>query len=269
MRPLFIKLIKYLLIPLGMLHGCFRQKSPFIILMYHRVNDHVHKELSVTQADFRRQMDYLNRKGRRVVSLEQALKSGRRQKTPEIVLTFDDGYEDFYTHAFPVLADYGYTSLVYLVPGYIGTDKVFPWDEDIGESRLMSWEQVDTLKKSGLVEFGSHSMSHPDFDRISSAKAQTELRLSRETLEKRLSLPVRHFAYPKGIVAHLNAVKDQYETAVSIFEGWRGVPSPTPKDLVRIQRVPVQRSDGLLLFAARLRGWLFAEGWLKRLLGRH
>lgn len=273
MKFRLIRLIKYALIPFGIISACFRpRKSPFVILMYHRVNDGVRKELSVTRADFRRQMDYLQKKGYRVVSLGEALSPACREKKdkkPWVVLTFDDGYEDFYTDAFPVLSEYGYTSLLYLVPGRIGSGEVFWWDRDIGESALMSWEQLDNLKKSGLVEFGSHSMSHPDFDRINRDAARQELLQSKKVLEGRLSMPVRHFAYPRGIIAHQDIVGELYETAVSIFDGSSGAAHCPLDSVTRLVRMPVQRSDGPVLFAARLKGWLCAEGFIKGLIGKH
>jgi len=273
MKLWLIRLIKYAMIPFGIAGACLRpKKSPFIILMYHRVNNDVNKELSVTKADFRRQMEYLRKKGYRVVPLSEALSPACREKKdkkPWVVLTFDDGYEDFYTDAFPVLFEYGYTSLIYLVPGRIGSGEVFWWDRDIGESALMSWEQLDNLKKLGLTEFGSHSMSHPDFDRINEDTAREELARSKEVLENRLSVPVRHFAYPRGVIAHRDIVGEFYETAVSIFDGRAGAALCGQDDMTRLARMPVQRSDGPVLFAARLKGWLAAEGLLKRLLGKH
>lgn len=271
MKFQLLRLIKYALIPFGIVNSWLRpMKSPFIILMYHRVNDDVLKELSVKRADFRRQMEYLRKKGYRVVSLDEALSPvcrEKKDKKPWIVLTFDDGYEDFYTDAFPVLSEYGYKSLLYLVPGRIGSDEVFWWDRDIGKSALMSWEQLDSLKKSGLVEFGSHSMSHPDFDRINRDTARQELIQARNVLESRLSVPVRHFAYPRGVIAHQDVVGELYETAVSIFDG--SVSLSSPDSMTKLARMPVQRSDGHILFAARLKGWLCAEGFLKRLIGKH
>ena len=206
------------------------------------------------------------------ISLGEALSPACREKKdkkPWVVLTFDDGYEDFYTDAFPVLSEYGYTSLLYLVPGRIGSGEVFWWDRDIGESALMSWEQLDNLKKSGLVEFGSHSMSHPDFDRINRDDARQELLQSKKVLEGRLSMPVRHFAYPRGIIAHQDIVGELYETAVSIFDGSSGAAHCPLGNVTRLVRMPVQRSDGPVLFAARLKGWLCAEGFIKRLIGKH
>ena len=271
MRPLLIKLAKFLMIPLGMAYQCFREKPPFLILMYHRVNNSVCKEISVKEDDFRWQMAYLNRKGYEVVTLDQALRmdAKERRRTKTVVLTFDDGYRDFYTNARPELDKYGYPALVYLVPGFIETDNTFWWDKDLGESPLMDWRQILSLSEGGLTYFGSHTMTHPDFDRIGRVEAEEELRSSRAVLQEKLGADIRHFAYPRGIVGHVREVGTVYDTAAAIFDGYYGAGSRAADCRLRLKRLPVQRSDGRLLFAARLRGWLEPEGWVKTLLGRH
>ncbi len=272
MKQLVVTLAKCLMIPLGMLHALLGKGRPAVsILMYHRIHDGVEKELSVKEADFRWQMDYLRRKGYRVISLDEALAlpapvPGAKEKYA--VLTFDDGYEDFLTKAYPLLRQYRYPSIVYIVPGYIDTGKVFWWDRDIGRSSLLSWEQIGELSAGGLVQFGSHTMTHPDLDGLQEKEIQREMQESKESIQGKLQKEVRHFAYPRGIVTEcaLQSAARCYDTAVSIFEGTqirRG------GQWAKLRRLPVQRTDGRLLFGARLRGWLVAEGWLKGLVGRH
>lgn len=270
MKQFAIKLAKYLMIPVGALWKLIRPASHVSILLYHRVNDGVNKEISVRTADFRWQMEYLKRHGYRVVTLDEAV-AGLPEGGKRVVITFDDGYEDFCLNAYPVLREYGYACTVYLVPGYVGTGKVFRWDGDIGESRLMSWEQISALKEDGLVVFGSHTMSHSDLDSLSRAGTVRELRESREALRTRLSSDVRHFAYPRGIVTPdaLAAARELYATAVSIFDGYEIIPEGIKQGTSKLKRLPVQRSDGRHLFRARLNGWLAPEGWLKLALGRH
>lgn len=264
------KLAKYLMIPFGMVQAGLQKSNPFVILMYHRINDAVSKEVSVTEADFRWQMEYLRRKGWHVITLDEALQSGddASRKDKRVVLTFDDGYVDFYTTASPILAEYGYPSLVYILPGYIGTGKVLWWDRDIGESRLMNWEQIRKLASDGLVAFGSHTMTHPDFNRIGAAEAEDELRRSQVAISEKLGIHARHFAYPRGIVGHVESVGAVYDTAASIFDGYGSAHADRPGYRLLLQRLPVQRSDGKALFAARLHGWLMLEGSLKKLMGK-
>jgi peptidoglycan/xylan/chitin deacetylase (PgdA/CDA1 family) len=267
--------IKVLMIPLGALIASVKRTDPIIILMYHRVNDLVHKEISVTKKDFRWQMEYLRKRGYRVISLDQAIELSLHQSagytTPGakagkyVVLSFDDGYQDFYTTASPILSVYGYPSIVYLVPGYMDTGKVFWWDRDLGKSDLMSWKDVKELISNPLVGFGSHSLTHPDLDQLDRRQIDQELGSSKRILEEQLSRQVRHFAYPRGIVTDeaKELVRVHYETGLSIFDG-----AEISKSLMQIKRLPVQRSDGRFLFGPRLRGWLAPEEWIKKRLGR-
>ena len=271
MRLFLIKLVKCLMIPLGVISLCFHKKPPFLILMYHRVNDSVSKEISVKEDDFRWQMSYLKRKGYEVVTLDAALRldlqRSRRAKT--VVLTFDDGYRDFYTKARPVLDKFGYPALVYLVPGCLESKNTFWWDRDLGESPLMNWKQIRSLSEGGLTLFGSHTMTHPDFNRIGPGEAEEELRSSQALLQKNLGGEIRHFAYPRGIVGHVATVGAVYDTAAAIFRGYDSTQSHRADYRLQLKRLPVQRSDGRLLFAARLRGWLEPESWVKVLLRRY
>lgn len=282
MKTIIIKLIKYLLLPIGFLHALFNRNNNIVILMYHRINDSVSKELSVRRSDFIWQMNYLLRKGYKVISLDEAIRNEfidsinqhicgcTYKKKKYIVLTFDDGYEDYYTTAFPILLHFGYPSLVFPVPGYIETGNVFRWDKDLGESRLMNWKEIKELSETDLVVFGSHSMTHPDFDKISLKQAEEELVLSRDILEEKLALRIRHFAYPRGIVDKktLDIIKKLYQTGLSIYNGYEITGEISYSDLFQLKRIPVQRSDGRFLFGPRIKGWLVPEEWLKRLLGR-
>lgn len=274
-KKLFIKIFKYLIIPLGMLYVLFKRKRNITILMYHRVNDSVSKELSVTNANFLWQMEYLNRKGYKVISLDEAILSecisNENKKEKYIVLTFDDGYEDYFTNAFPVLSEFGYPSIIYLVPGYVETDNVYWWDNDLGESKLMNWIQINELKNKEIVQFGSHSMSHPDFNQLNEKKIEEELCLSQEILQQKLILKVRHFSYPRGIVTRCakDKIKTIYDTAVSIFDGYEIVNDCEDDYLMQLKRVPVQRSDGRYLFIARLKGWLDLEEYIKKVIRHH
>lgn len=275
---------KYTMIPVGMLHSRLHRRKagsrPMIkVLLYHRVQDQVQKEIAVTHRNFRWQMEYLLRKGYQVIPLEEALHlkpdgpphSEKCQRYA--VLTFDDGYQDFYTDVFPILQQYEFPAALYLVSGYVGTSKVFWWDQDLGKSDLMDWKQVKQIAASGLITIGSHTTHHPDLDTIGQRELQRQLKRSQMTLEEQLKVPVRHFSYPRGIVTdEARAVaKSLYDSAVSIFDGYdlsERVSDKRDDVIYQIKRLPVQRSDGRLLFAARLQGWLIGEEWFKNRMRR-
>lgn len=180
-------MIKYLLLPLGIIHAVlFRPRDEILILMYHRVDDDVKKELAVTKASFNWHMDYLYRKKYNVISMKEAYSmiSNDAVVGRHIVISFDDGYKDYYTHAFPILYRYKYPSIMYLCPGYIESTKRYWWDHDETDVRLMEWKDIRELNESDLVEFGSHTMDHRDINRLSMAEIEKEIIESKNILEK-------------------------------------------------------------------------------------
>jgi glycosyltransferase involved in cell wall biosynthesis/peptidoglycan/xylan/chitin deacetylase (PgdA/CDA1 family) len=263
------KAAKYLLLPLGWgIRAVWPRRDEVIILMYHRVCAGVGKELAVTPADFAWHLDYLRRHHYAVIPLDRAwemLRAGT-VRGKSVVLTFDDGYADYDQNARPLLEALGYPSTLYLVPGWIGTGRVFPWDRDSGESPLLGWERLRQLAATGLVSFGSHTLDHIDLAGLDEAALDREVAGSRRLLEQRLKQPVRHFAYPRGISDGLAErwVGAHYQTGVLISTGRRVARTIRPEDRVRLKRVPIQNSDGRRLFVAKLKGWLIGEEWLRQ-----
>jgi peptidoglycan/xylan/chitin deacetylase (PgdA/CDA1 family) len=134
----------------------------------------------------------------------------------------------------------------------------------------MSWEQIESIKNSPLIQVGSHTMTHRDLDRTSEEGTWWELGRSKDALQVRLGIEVRHFSYPRGIMTPyaIKTAGTLYQTAVSIFEG-NDIFGGREHALMKIKRIPIQRSDGRNLFGPRIRGWLAAEGLLKKAAGRH
>ncbi len=270
MKILVLSLIKLILLPFGMLASIFTGSRPGIrILMYHRVNDQVEKELSLRLDSFAWQMEYLKAGSYSVISMGTALEmiaSGAITGN-NIVLTFDDGYEDFYTNAYPILKKHGFHSTIYIVPGFIETGNIFWWDKDIKESSLMNWRQIIELSESGLVTIGSHTNSHTDLNRLDEEGIRKELLQSRAVIEEKTKQPVRHFSYPRGILTDtaLDVVRELYSTGVLLSNGIDAIKGSMGDQLYKLRRVPVQRSDGRYFFVARLKGWLFLEEMLRRL----
>lgn len=118
------------------------------------------------------------------------------KKQRAVVLTFDDGYEDNHRLLFPLLKKYNAKAVIYLVSGRQAND----WDVPKGEKplRLMTQQQRREMLASGLVEFGAHTLTHPDLTEIAPEQADEEIRQSKLQLEADLGVAVRTFAYPYG-----------------------------------------------------------------------
>lgn len=167
------------------------------ILCYHRLGTGVSKMI-VSPGSFEAQMAWLVRHDYRVIRLADLagfLAGQRPLPQRAVVLTFDDGYESFYRHAYPVLKKYGMPATV------------FVYTDFLGGGDALTWPQMQEMLASGLVDVQSHSKSHRNLvERLPGeteeryrANLDVEMRVPRDVLERRLPpLKVRHLAYPFG-----------------------------------------------------------------------
>jgi len=174
-----------------------------LIICYHCVKDEANSCLRPTKVlDFDRQMQYLSKRYS-PMSLERmahCLREGTSLPPKAIAVTFDDGYQDNYENAYPVLRKYNVPATVFLATNFIGTGEIPAWEEGYytGERALMlSWEQVCEMSDGG-ISFGSHTLSHPFLTRIPRKQLEYELCRSREIIEQQIGKPVTTFAYPSG-----------------------------------------------------------------------
>ena len=176
-----------------------------LILAYHRVNREIRDGLSVSPAMFRSQMGYLLAKGWTNVVLEEALSAqGLDREDRAFAITFDDGYQDNYFHAAPILDELGLRATVYLISDFIDSTTPFPWLTLRGERVLdhedlhMTSDQLEETLKSGRFVFGSHTRTHPMLSGLSLDAATEEIVGSKALLEERLGVVVQTFCYPAG-----------------------------------------------------------------------
>lgn len=165
------------------------------ILMYHYVRvvtdptDRIGINLSVKPDLFAQQMQYLATNGYTTLTMGDvyAILAGQQPLPPRpIALTFDDGYRDFYTAAWPVLRAHNFKATSYVITDFIGND------------RYMTWAMLKELDASGLVEIGAHTLDHGDLKAQSPTRRWQEIAESKATLERGLGHPVTAFCYPAG-----------------------------------------------------------------------
>lgn len=174
------------------------------ILMYHSISCNASsrfRQFTVSPASFAEQMAYLHQHGYAPMTITQyvGVRSQGGTALPErpVVLTFDDGFADFFTDALPVLKKYNFTATLYVSTAFI--DGVSRWLRHERETtRLMlTWEQLTEISSSG-IECGAHSHSHPQLDVLSRRVARDEILQSKRLLEDHLGRQVFSFAYPYG-----------------------------------------------------------------------
>jgi peptidoglycan/xylan/chitin deacetylase (PgdA/CDA1 family) len=226
------------------------------VLMYHyiRINpvasDRLGYGLSVTPADFAAQMEWLVKNGYHTVfpsELTAALTRNAPLPTKPVVLTFDDGYRDFYDQAWPVLKRYGLKASSAVVTNFV--DK-----GDRGDLQYMNWNMIKELDRSGMVEIASHTQSHPDLTRAGAAQRWAELSKSKEVIEQQLGHPCTAFVYPSGRydgATVADAKRAGYQIAFTTNDG----KVRTPQDggvILQLPRVRVAGGTTLAGFARNI-----------------
>ena len=168
--------------------------------------------------------------------LVEAIHEGRSLPPRPILLTFDDGNEDNYTTAFPIMQKYGMTGVLYLTYNYLDGDGFIKPDQ-VREMTAAGWE------------VGSHSISHPDLTGdVSPGRLRSEIVDSRQKLEDLLGVPILTFAYPFGDVG--SAVVDYVKFAGYIAAvGATGyTPNQGLGNLYNLQREEIKGSEDAKTF---------------------
>jgi len=164
------------------------------ILMYHSVarEPDRNNRLAVSTESFERQMRFLRAMRYNVIPLtELAGMLSRKEKVPArtVAVTFDDGYRDNYSQAFPILKKYRIPVTLFVITQEIGRPQ---------QDRL-SWEEIKEMQASGLVAIGSHCLGPEPLTKIASLdRVRSEIFDSKRLLEERLGTPVKAFSYPEG-----------------------------------------------------------------------
>ena len=138
------------------------------ILIYHQVGVNLGREMEVPIDTFRRQLEWMQSHGE-IVDLETAIKRrGEPDAHKLFVLTFDDGFEDVYHNAFPLLKERGLPFTLYLTTNPIETGE--PLDPRYPEAKPLTWDQINEMVGTGLVTVGAHTHTHPDLQKLAEAE---------------------------------------------------------------------------------------------------
>lgn len=122
---------------------------------------------------------------------------GEVSEPNRVALTFDDGFENVFDHALPLLDAQGFTGLVYLVADKLGKWNDWELPHGFVRERLMDDAQVREWLAAGH-QIGAHTLTHPHLTQLSRSEAREEISASRKKLEDRFGVPVTHFCYPYG-----------------------------------------------------------------------
>jgi peptidoglycan/xylan/chitin deacetylase (PgdA/CDA1 family) len=239
------------------------------ILMYHSIADEDESKTSAyyrtttVPSVFADQMRYLRSEGYRTCSLAEVitrLLTNCKNETKSVAITFDDGYHDFYQNAFPVLNECGFMATVFLPTAYIGESRL-----QFKGKNCLTWSEVKELQRNG-VEFGSHTVTHPQLQRLNRCAIEREVVDSKREIEQKTGYCVTSFAYPYAFPETEPDIKRilretlrsaGYQNGVCTVVGRvRGASDP-----LFLKRLPVNSLDDTALFHAKLVG---AYDWINR-----
>lgn len=195
------------------------------ILYYHSLGYEEGNELRVPPEKFASHMEYLAQNGYESVTLTELYQyfyEGGVLPEKAFVLTFDDGYEDNYTYAFPIAEKYGYSGTIFMVT---------EWIEGTG---YLKREQLLAMSRAGW-QIESHTVTHPYLNSISREQIKEELLTSQKVLEELLGKPQVALAYPYGVYDSLIIELSReagYKMGLTTDKGWAG-----PEDPFRLRRV--------------------------------
>jgi peptidoglycan/xylan/chitin deacetylase (PgdA/CDA1 family) len=236
--------------------------------MYHEVTAGPPEEMhAVSQAAFSAQMLWLRQTGYQSVSLADWLTPSDKLPPNPIIITFDDGYRDNYTQAWPILAEHGFSATIFLVTRRLGGTADWRGGGP-DQAPLLTWSEVREMARAGL-HFGSHTASHVDLNTCPLPVAEQELRESRDALQQALGAPVATLAYPFSrfnATVKVRVRRAGYQVACSCPTGYVGATNQDPYDL---RRITVLAGDQLTDFAAKVRGqWRRRLSWYRRVVGQ-
>jgi len=245
------------------------RRTSIPILMYHSISDerragvNPYYQTTTTLKVFAEQMAYLGANGYATISPAEAavvLGNNAEASRKNVVVTFDDGFLDFYTDAFPVLERFGFRATVYLPTAYVGESRA-----SFKGKPCLTWSEIRELRGHG-IEFGSHTVTHPQLYDLEPGVIEEEVLRSRQTIERELGCIVESFAYPYAFPEPDVAFKGRLRETLRQAGYRNGVCTTIGRpdarsDIFFMERLPINSGDDLSLFRAKLEG---AYDWLAK-----
>jgi peptidoglycan/xylan/chitin deacetylase (PgdA/CDA1 family)/GT2 family glycosyltransferase len=225
--------------------------SPLPVLMFHSISipaDRYERAHRLSPLRFRRFVRWLSDADYKSIDPFQWLSAPTDPRN--VMLTFDDGYEDFYSNGFPVLQENGFSATIFVVVDRIGATNSWDTQTRLGQRALLSLQQLRELQRYGIT-LGSHSLTHPRLPGLPHHELRREVTDSKSRLEDLLGTEVTCFAYPYGGV-------DERVRAAVAEAGYKMAMTTEPglsfwDDPLTVKRIGLSEKDLLADFLLKLR----------------
>ncbi|MBU1863187.1 MAG: polysaccharide deacetylase family protein [Candidatus Omnitrophica bacterium] len=214
------------------------------ILMYHNIDEQSRfSKLSVSPKSFEKQVAFIRKKDIDIISLQELIRCEHNRRSKKVCITFDDGFENNFLNASPILQKGNIRATI-----FVSTDH-------IGRKGYLSWEQLKDIAKSSNIMVGSHTKSHRWLPGMKTDELRREIIDSKKILEDRLGMPIEVLSYPLGGI-------NPEVIAIAKEAGYVCACSTNPPkeydetDPFTLRRIKITRtSDNLMLFSFKVSGY--------------
>ncbi len=229
------------------------------VLMYHRVvnkrSEAGHHNIYVKRKNIIKHFTFLKNKGYQTITFKELSVNPNMDITKKVILTFDDGYMDNYTLLFPLLQDFGFKAVIFLVTQL----KRNEWGIVEGEPvlSLMDSEHIKEMDAYG-IEFGGHTQTHPDLSTLAEKEIKQQVIGCKKDIEGIINKEVISFAYPFGgfndQVMRITA-EAGYKYGISTNKG----PKNFKENLMQIRRIEVSCKTTFFSFKRKVSGHYYKK----------
>jgi peptidoglycan/xylan/chitin deacetylase (PgdA/CDA1 family) len=214
--------------------------------------------LRVEPFEFEKQMKYLIKNNWTFFTMSELVEKKDELPARSIAITFDDGYEDNFTNAFPLLKKYNIKATIYLVVDRHNKE----WSskrkeknntgELKNEPKLLD-EQIHELISSGLIEIGSHTMNHDNLPNLNVDDKRNEIYNSKLIIEEKFKIKCNSFCYPFGLYdkEDIQTVKDSSYTNATTTK--KGIDNLAKSNIFELRRITISGKDNILAFKIKLK----------------
>ena len=238
----------------------------FVILMYHMISEPktaAEIKYACPPKQFEQHLKMLLSSGFKPVSMK-AVQEYYIQQTPlpdkAFLITLDDGFEDNYSNAFPILKHLQIPAIIYLATGLVGKTNQWMSAPTFSERKMLSWEQIKEMASQG-INFGSHTVSHPKLTELDDGSVSKELAESKQLIEEQLGMECSHFAYPYGLLTEKTrelVKKAGFKTACSTRSGFNNA----ERDPLILHRIEVYGDDSKWKLKQKIKFGMNEASWL-------